>query len=111
MQAYGLLSSPNVPYLHASALHSTDYNFKLLTVNFFSGSAPAEPSTTNPFDSIILNYLMNKWKGSSIILLAITGTWKGTNKIYDELGWESLTDRRWSRRLFHFLCYLAGWSI
>ena len=36
--------------------------------------------------------------------LAITGTWKGTNlnKIYDELGWESLTDRRWSRRLFQF---------
>ena len=36
--------------------------------------------------------------------LAITGSWKGTNlnKIYDELGWESLTDRRWCRRLFHF---------
>ena len=36
--------------------------------------------------------------------LAITGSWKGTNlnKIYDELGWEFLTDRRWSRRLFHF---------
>ena len=38
------------------------------------------------------------------LALAITGTWKGTNlnKIYDELGWESLIDRRWSRRLFHF---------
>ena len=36
--------------------------------------------------------------------LAITGSWKGTNlnRIYDELGWESLTDRRWCRRLFHF---------
>ena len=36
--------------------------------------------------------------------LAITGAWKGTNlnKIYEELGWESLTDRRWSRRLIHF---------
>ena len=36
--------------------------------------------------------------------LSITGAWKGTNlnKIYDELGWEPLTDRRWSRRLFHF---------
>ena len=40
MQAYGLLSIPNVPYPHASALHSTDHNFKLSTVNFFSGSAP-----------------------------------------------------------------------
>ena len=30
--------------------------------------------------------------------------WRGTNlsKIYEEPGWESLTDRRWSRRLFHF---------
>ena len=36
--------------------------------------------------------------------LAITGTWKGTNlnNIYDELGWESLTYRRWCRCLFHF---------
>ena len=33
--------------------------------------------------------------------LAITGTWKGTNtdKIYEELGWESLHNRRFSRRL------------
>ena len=36
--------------------------------------------------------------------LAITGSWKGTdlNKIYDEFGRESLTGRRWCRRLFHF---------
>ena len=36
--------------------------------------------------------------------LAITGTWKGKNlnMIYDGLGWEYLTDRHWSRRLFHF---------
>ena len=33
--------------------------------------------------------------------LAITGCWRGSNrnKIYDELGWESLSDRRWSRRM------------
>ena len=33
--------------------------------------------------------------------LRITGTWKGTNrtKIYEELGWESLSDRRWCRRI------------
>ena len=33
--------------------------------------------------------------------LAITGTWKGTNrdKIYEELGWESLSRRRWFRRI------------
>ena len=64
------------------------------------------PSITNPFDSSInLNYLMNTLERIQYnAALAITGSWKGTNlnKIYDELGWESLTDRRWSRRLFHF---------
>ena len=64
------------------------------------------PSITNPFDSSIsLNYLMNTLERIQYhAALAITGTWKGTslNKIYDELGWESLSDRRWSRRLFQF---------
>ena len=34
--------------------------------------------------------------------LAITGAWRGTSRerIYRELGWESLYSRRWSRRLF-----------
>ena len=33
--------------------------------------------------------------------LAVTGAWKGTSreKLYNELGWESLNLRRWSRRL------------
>ena len=33
--------------------------------------------------------------------LAITGTWQGTNrnKLYEELQWESVADRRWYRRL------------
>ena len=32
--------------------------------------------------------------------LAITGAWRGTSreKLYDELGWESLNLRRWSKR-------------
>ena len=36
--------------------------------------------------------------------IAVTGTWKGTslNKIYEELGWETLSDRRWSRRPIQF---------
>lgn len=36
--------------------------------------------------------------------LAVTGAWKGTSrvKLYDELGWESLNLRRWSRRLVLF---------
>ena len=33
--------------------------------------------------------------------LAITGNWQGSNrtKQYDELGWDSLSDRRWGRRI------------
>ena len=33
--------------------------------------------------------------------LAITGTWQGSSrsKLYEELGWESLSDRRWGRRI------------
>ena len=36
--------------------------------------------------------------------LAVTGMWKGTNrdKVYEELGWESLHLRRWFRRLTVF---------
>ena len=36
--------------------------------------------------------------------LAVTGAWRGTNrqKLYKELGWESLYNRRWYRRLVHF---------
>ena len=64
------------------------------------------PSITNPFDSSIhLSYLMHTLERIQYhAALAITGSWKGTNlnKIYDELSWESLTDRRWCRRLFHF---------
>ena len=36
--------------------------------------------------------------------LSITGCWRGTNrqKLYEELGWEILSERRWSHRLFQF---------
>ena len=36
--------------------------------------------------------------------LALTGAWRGTSreKLYEELGWESLNLRRWSRRLVLF---------
>ena len=35
--------------------------------------------------------------------LAVTGAWRGTSrqKLYDELGWETLYHRRWYRRLCH----------
>ena len=40
--------------------------------------------------------------------LAITCAWKGTsrNKIYEELGWESLNDRKWRRRLILFFKFI-----
>ena len=36
--------------------------------------------------------------------LAVTGTWRGTSRqrLYQELGWETLYHRRWYRRLTHF---------
>ena len=64
------------------------------------------PCILNDFDSSInLNLMMNLLEKTQYhAALAVTGTWKGTslNKIYEELGWESLSDRRWSRRLIQF---------
>ena len=50
----------------------------------------------------ILNSLMEKAERIQYkAALAITGAWKGSNrsKLYEELGWESLSDRRWCRRI------------
>ena len=37
--------------------------------------------------------------------LTVSGCWQGTSRerLYDELGWESLSDRRWARRMSTFL--------
>ena len=42
--------------------------------------------------------------------LAVSGAWKGTsrNKIYDELGWETLDERRIFRRLTQFYKIMTG---
>ena len=36
--------------------------------------------------------------------LAVTGVWRGTSRqrLYEELGWEALYQRRWYRRMCHF---------
>ena len=36
--------------------------------------------------------------------LAVTGAWRGTSRqwLFEELGWESLYQRRWYRRMCHF---------
>ena len=45
----------------------------------------------------VLNVLMEEAEKG----LAITGGWQGSSrsKLYEELGWESLSDRRWCRRI------------
>ena len=44
--------------------------------------------------------------------LAVTGMWRGTSreKLYIDLGWESLSSRRWSRRLTLFYKFLNNLS-
>ena len=59
------------------------------------------PSKQDRFGGI-LNSLMGKAERIQYqAALAITGTWQGSNrsKLYDELGCESLSDRRWCRRV------------
>ena len=58
------------------------------------------PALTYDLSSALsLNYRMNILEKTQYqAALAITGAWKGTNldKIYEELGWESLNERRFS---------------
>ena len=44
--------------------------------------------------------------------LAVTETWRGTSreKLYIDLGWESLSSRRWSRRLTLFYKFVNNLS-
>ena len=56
-------------------------------------------------NSVILTNQMEKLESVKYsAALAVTGAWKGTSreKLYNELGWESLNLRRWSRRLTLF---------
>lgn len=60
------------------------------------------PSTQSQ-SGIVLNELMEKLEQVQYqAALFITGAWKGTNrsKLYEELGWESLSERRWCRQMF-----------
>ena len=55
--------------------------------------------------NITLSNLMEQLEsGQYSAALAVTRTWRGTSqeKLYAELGWESLSSRRWSRRLTLF---------
>ena len=55
------------------------------------------------------NYLMEKLESVQYsTALVVTGTWRGTSqeRLYNELGWESLSSRRWSRRLILFYKFI-----
>ena len=56
------------------------------------------PVISNEFDSTLtLNHQMNALERTQYqAALAVSGAWKGTNrdKIYEELGWETLDQRR-----------------
>ena len=59
------------------------------------------PSKQTQFGGV-LNVLMEKAEKIQYqAVLAITGAWQGSSrsKLYEELGWESLSDRRWCRRI------------
>ena len=63
------------------------------------------PLSNGYFSSVTLHMLMESIERIQYqAALLITGTWKSTsrNKLYNELGWQSLTDRRWCSRLIHF---------
>ena len=67
---------------------------------------PAKIKDTSDFDSCrLFNYLMKILESTQYqAALAVSGAWKGTNreKIYDELGWETLEHRRMFRRIVQF---------
>ena len=72
-------------------------HFDYCDIIFHKPSFTNDRSLTNT-PNVLMNILE---KTQYEAALAITGTWKGTNtdKIYEELGWESLHNRRFCRRL------------
>ena len=70
------------------------------------------PPVDNPYShEHRQNLLMNRLESMQYnAALAITGEWRGTSpeRIYKGLGWESLSDRRWYRRLILFFKIING---
>ena len=73
---------------------------------------PVTTREQKDFDSTrTLNYQMMTLGSTQYqAALAVSGTWKGTSreKIYEELGWESLDQRRMFRRLIQFYKIMTG---
>ena len=92
-------------YLSLKTLDQMNEIFIRPYFNYCAATYPT-PRLTNPFESsITLNALMERVENIQYqAALAITGTWQGTsrNKLYDEVGWESHSDRRRCRCLIDF---------
>ena len=72
------------------------------------------PTICNMFDP---SFRLSHWmdlieRVQYMAALAVTGTRKGTscNKIYEQLGWESLSDRRWFHRLVQLFKIQNGFT-
>ena len=74
-----------------------DLSYKLYVRSHLDYS---EVISHNPRDDLMKLIEQVQYKAA----LIVSGCWQGTSreKLYDELGWESLTDRRWARRLTMF---------
>ena len=73
---------------------------------------PGKITEISDLDSLrTLHYQMNVLERTQYqAALAVSGAWKGTSrtKIYDELGWETLDQRRTFRRLTQFYKIMTG---
>ena len=72
-----------------------------------------QPMQQNTEQTLTLPNLMEKLESDQYsAAVAVTGTWRGTSreKSYTELGWESLSCRRWSRRLTLFCKFINNLS-
>ena len=60
-----------------------------------------EPAKINPTGQSLTTSMEDVERIQYRAALMVTGAWKGSNRsrLYEELGWESLSDRRYSRRM------------
>ena len=59
------------------------------------------PSVQTQFGVTLTNLMKKAERIQHQAALAVAGAWQGSSrsKLYEELGWESLSERRWCRRI------------
>ena len=59
------------------------------------------PSVQTQFGVVLTDLMEEAERIQYQAALAVTGAWQGSSrsKLYEELGWESLSERRWCRRI------------